>query len=81
MPPDEDEPKTNPGGKPIVPVTLLASDMTRVTDTWIRRPNGPMPDIVLWQGRTFGRERIRDPQGARRWTYVEVSCAPCVEVT
>jgi hypothetical protein len=64
-----------------IDVTLLASDMTFVADVRLPRPKGAMPDIILYHHegegptRAFGRERVRDPHGARRWHYCEISCA------
>ena len=62
-----------------VGVTLLASDMVHVQDVRIPCPTRGMPDAILWRGRVFGRERIRDPHGTRRWHYVEVSYVEAVE--
>lgn len=60
------------------PITLLTFDMSHVTEVRII-PQRPMPDTILWQGRVFWRERVRDPGGARRWHYVEVSVAELIE--
>jgi hypothetical protein len=71
---NNEEPKTNPGGRTHTPVTLLGGDTSHVADVTISRRNG-MPDVILWRQRVFARERIRDPQGVKRWTYVEVTVA------
>ena len=58
-----------------VGVTLLASDMTFVKDVRIPYPTRGYPDVIRFEKRVFGRERVRDPHGVRRWHYVEVTCA------
>lgn len=72
VPPLPPAPKT-------VGVVLLTSDMMHVQDVRIPTPSRAMPDAILWHGRVFGRERIRDPHGARRWHYVEITCVAALE--
>ncbi len=58
-----------------VGVTLLGHDMSFVQDVRIPYPRGGYPDAIQWQGRLFGRERVHEPNGIRRWHYVEMTCA------